>query len=771
MGEERQHTSTRFSRRTFLKATGALGAAGAIGGAGATLLKKQRGVAYAQEQAGEVKLVPTFCAMCGPSSGCGVMAKVVDGKFVGIEPFPECPTNNGKNCPKAHAAPQWVYSPDRIKYPMKRVGEKGEGKFERISWDEAIQLIADKLLELKEKHGPESLGILSPARRSYSDYLYRFLITHGSPNYGHSGICAMQRMFTFTYTIGGVTSPDYSNADLVILWGVQPVYSGSAKGGVAKLVDARARGVKFIAIKPSLEADGAMTDAMWVPLRPGTDAALALGMLNVIINENLYDAAFTSEWCYGFEEFKEHVQQYPPEWAETITGVPADQIKEVARLYATTPKAAIELSNGPEHAPSCNDAVRSVAIMMAITGHLDKPGCNVWGGSSEMPQPRGVHLRERYTQEWVDKLVGYEMPKPFQPWQEGTSCGLYNLFDSVLTGEKYPIRAMIAPGSQAIASTRGTKRIIEALGKLEFFVVLDLMRTSDMPWADVVMPVATGYENDHPFETSGPWIMARNQVIERQGDYKSDYEFWLDLGTACGYGEDWWNGDIKAHMDWRMEPLEMTYEQLRTEYPKGRKYKGNPREYEQYAKRFSTVSTRIDKGPYLPQGKVAIYNTLFEEAGFTPMPVWRELPEGPTATPELLDKYPLLMSDYHTSKTYNAAWLRNIPYLREIEPYPFLHIYPDTAKARGINDGDWVIVEGPHGWLKVKAMYYPGIRPDTVMILHGWWQGCQELGMEDFPLADGGANSNNMYTTDRSKMFDPVVMAMSSQTLVEVRKA
>ena len=151
MGEERQHTSTRFSRRTFLKATGALGAAGAIGGAGATLLKKERGVAYAQEQAGEVKLVPTFCAMCGPSSGCGVMAKVVDGKFVGIEPFPECPTNNGKNCPKAHAAPQWVYSPDRIKYPMKRVGEKGEGKFERISWDEAIQLIADKLLELMKR--------------------------------------------------------------------------------------------------------------------------------------------------------------------------------------------------------------------------------------------------------------------------------------------------------------------------------------------------------------------------------------------------------------------------------------------------------------------------------------------------------------------------------------------------------------------------------------------------------------------------------------------
>jgi anaerobic selenocysteine-containing dehydrogenase len=388
-----------------------------------------------------------------------------------------------------------------------------------------------------------------------------------------------------------------------------------------------------------------------------------------------------------------------------------------------------------------------------------------------MPSPRGVHLRERYTQEWVEKLVDYEIAKPFQPWTEGTSCGLYNIFDSILTGNKYEMRAVIAPGSQAIASTRGTKRILQALEKLEFFVILDLMKTSDMQWADVVMPVSTGYEADHPFETSGAWIMARNKVIEPLGEYKSDYEFWLDLGTACGYGEDWWNGDIKKHMDWRMEPLEMTYEELRTKYPKGRRYEGNPPEYQQYAKRFSTKSTRIDKGPYLEQGKVAIYNTLFEKAGFTPMPVWRELPEGPTATPELLAKYPLLMSDYHTSRTYNAAWLRNIPYLREVEPYPWLHIHPDAAKARGINDGDWVKVEGPHGWLKVRAMYYPGTRPDTVMVLHGWWQGCSELGMDDYPLADGGANSNNMYTTDRTKMFDPIVMAMSSQTLVQVSKA
>ncbi len=130
------------------------------------------------------------------------------------------------------------------------------------------------------------------------------------------------------------------------------------------------------------------------------------------------------------------------------------------------------------------------------------------------------------------------------------------------------------------------------------------------------------------------------------------------------------------------------------------------------------------------------------------MPEWREPPESPTATPELLEKYPLTLSDFHTSKVYNASWLRNVPYLREVMPYPTLQIHPDTAKAREIDDGDWVMIESPHGTMKMKAEVYPGIRPDTVMALHGWWQGCEELGLSDFPLLDGGANTNNMYSVD-----------------------
>ena len=721
----------------------------------------------------EEKAIPTFCGMCGPSAGCGIYAIVKKGRFLRVEGMKESPLNRGKNCAKAHAAPQWVYSAQRLRTPLKRVGKKGEGKFERITWDQALDIIADKLKEQKKKYGPESLAILSPAKRSYSDYLYRFLMAHGSPNYGHSGICAVQNTFSFAYTLGISQvlgpMPDYQNSDLILVWGKQPVYSGASKGGTRLLIEAKERRARVIAIKPTMEPDVALADT-WVPIRPGTDAALALAMLNIVINENLYDTAFVSQWCYGFDELKTHIQRYTPDWAEPITGLPADQIKDIAREYATTERAAIDAGNGLEHAPAASDAVRAIAILIAITGHLDRKGGNIVPAGSTMPRPKTVHLRERYTQGWVDKLVAPEFPKPFQPFLEGTSSAYYRILDSVLTKKPYPVRTIIAPGTQPSVSTRGSKRVVEALKKLDFFVVIDVMQTAEMDYADIVVPVATPYETDHPFEFTPNWIMARRKVIEPLGDYKSIYEFFIDLGVKMGYGKDFWNGSMEACMNEQLEPLGMTIDELRT-HTTGITYPMKPMVYEKYEAFFSSKSRRLSGEPYLPQGKVAIYNTTFEEHGFNPLPEWREPPESPTGTPELLKKYPLTFSDFHTSKVYNASWLRNVPFLREVLPFPTLQIHPNTARERGIENDDWVTVESPHGSMKLKAEVIPGIRPDTVMALHGWWQGCDELGLSGYPVLDGGANANNMYSVDPKKAFDPLITAMSSQTLVQVRKA
>jgi anaerobic selenocysteine-containing dehydrogenase len=296
------------------------------------------------------------------------------------------------------------------------------------------------------------------------------------------------------------------------------------------------------------------------------------------------------------------------------------------------------------------------------------------------------------------------------------------------------------------------------------------MKTADMSYADIILPTATPYESDHPFEARGNFIMARQKVITPLGDYKSIYEFFLELGVKMGYGKDFWNGDIVACQNDMLSPYGMTPEELRR-YPVGKLYEsaGGTRTYEKYDRIFNNRSTRQSRAPYLPQGKVALYNTTFEKEVYAPLPEWHEPPESPTGTPELTAKYPLILSDYHTSKTYTASWQRNVPRLREIAPYPALHIHPETASDRGIKNGDWVIVISPHGWMKVKAELYPGIRPDTVMLLHGWWQGCSDVKFNDFPILDGGANVNVMYSVD-PKAFDPLITAMSSQTLVEVRR-
>jgi len=414
--------------------------------------------ARASAKAAGEHVVPTFCSMCGPTAGCGVFAFTKNGKMTRVAGMAEGQRNQGGLCAKGFAAPGWLHSPDRLKTPLMRAGERGEGKFKPITWDEAIKAIADKLLEQKRKYGPESLAVLSPAHRNYKSLFLRFLAVHGSPNHGHSGICALQRAFAFHYTLGCQPQPDTNKSDLIIYWARQVILSGPATMQPRELVAAKKRGARIVAIKPSMEPDAGMAD-VWLPLRPGTDAALALAMLHTVVGEDLIDRDFVRDWCYGYDEFKEHIRQYTPEWGERITGVPARQITDIARLYATTKAASIDLGNGVEHTPSSNDAIRAIAILIAITGHLDKPGCNLIGGTPDVIQPRPDSRPDLFTRELVDKLVGPEFPPAFQPFLEGPASAYYRVLESVLTEKPYPIRAIIAPGTQPLASTRGTKNV------------------------------------------------------------------------------------------------------------------------------------------------------------------------------------------------------------------------------------------------------------------------------------------------------------------------
>ncbi len=258
------------------------------------------------------RVIPTFCHGCGSYKPvCGLLCHVKDGKFVRVEGNPDA-FNNGvpgstSLCAKGLTGPQFVYAADRLKYPLKRIGPKGEGKFQRITWDEALDTIADKLKETKAKYGPEAYGVLSPEYWPVLGTLgRRFLNVYGSPNYMHSAICATPRMAAAKVTVGYISMEpdDWNKTKLYVNWGANVENSGVNKGTPRAILDALANGMQYIDIRPMLDPLGAKAD-MWLPVRPGTDCALALAMLNVLIGESLYDADFVAEWCHGFDKLAE----------------------------------------------------------------------------------------------------------------------------------------------------------------------------------------------------------------------------------------------------------------------------------------------------------------------------------------------------------------------------------------------------------------------------------------------------------------------------------
>ena len=427
----------------------------------------------------------------------------------------------------------------------------------------------------------------------------------------------MQAAFGFAYTLGwpllNRAGADYDHGNLIVVRGANPAYSATPMGNLREILKAKERGAKLIVIKPETQPDAAKAD-IWVPIRPGTDGALGLAMLHVIVNENLYDAELVSKWCYGLDELVPHIKKYSPEWAGPITGLPHTQIREIARSYATTKPAYILTGNAFEHTTDSSNAVRAAAILIAITGNLNRPGGSVVCAGITMPMVKSVHPRERYTQDFVDRLVGPETGSCFQPLTEGTSSAYYRCLNSVLTRKPYPIRTIIAPGTQPTMITRGSKSMVEALEKLEFFVVIDVMQNASMPCADIVVPVATMYECHHRFEVMGNWMMARNKFIEPLGDYKSDYEFWLDLAVGMDYGKDFWDGSIEKCMNYQLQNFGMTMEELRARTA-GIVYEPKPMVYEKHEEILATPSPRLSKAPYPPQGKVAIYNTRSKRMG------------------------------------------------------------------------------------------------------------------------------------------------------------
>lgn len=796
--------SSDVSRRTFLKGTAALGTLAALGGsAGLLSLGATSNTAYAAGDDYEIK--HAFCQMCGPArTHCSTWCYLKEGKWVHVEGNPEAGNNWGVGsrslCGKGNAAMQVLYSSTRILYPMKRVGEKGEGKFERIEWDEAMDTIASKLLEQKEQYGAESYGVLSPQFYAVLGSLgRRFLNVHGSPNYLHSAICNSQRFFSRQVTIGGPSHAKANGTDpaqldktkLLVVWGYNSENSGINQGNPIKRLDAMEKGLKVIDIRPMQDTLASKAD-IWVPVRPGTDCALAMAILNVIIKEELYDQQFVAEWCHGFDLLATHITPYTPEWATDITGVPVDQIYEIARLMGTVKPMGINQGNGiGDQQNDGHWAVACICLIEAITGNLGIAG----GGSAAMIPPDPLIktnqvdlLAERLPlsdedeknnyMAGVSRLVAPETPRWFQTektQESGPTSAYFKGLMSILSEEPYPLRFVFGQSSNPLSATRQPKKVEEALKKLEYYVVMDTQWNSSCDYADIVLPACTNYELSQQFairnRPEGTWIGMNQAIAEPMGESRSDWEYYLDLAKRMGYGDDFWQGDVEEYLKYLLEPSGISLEELRAsntgifiERTDGSK----PTEpvYQDYAEMFKD----------LPHGKVQCYNEWIggklnstETGTLEALPIYSGPVEGIAETPDLVAEYPLILSDVHAYRLCNHSYYVGVPYLRELQPYPWVKINPATAKKYGIEDGDWMKIESPHGWVQMTAKYFDGIAPDVLMTRRGWNEECPELGLEGYGVLDGGAEPNVLFDSSIEK-FDPFHSAMSKQTLVKISK-
>jgi anaerobic selenocysteine-containing dehydrogenase len=679
----------------------------------------------------------------GCHGGCGVNLYIKNGKLLKIEGDEDHPYLQGRLCPRALAFTQYIYHPDRLKYPLKRAGERGEGKWQRISWDEAFDSCEKRLREIRDRYGAESIIFGQGTGRDSGGPLLFLAYAYGSPNwtlFGLSGIACFTPRLAAMHTIAGDATfpdagqffplryhdPEWRTPEVLISWAKNLAGSQCTDHYFSGhwIVDMMKLGTKLIVIDPVCTWEASRAE-LWLQIRPGTDGALALGLLNVIINEELYDKNFVEKWTYGFDKLKKRVQQFPPKLVEAITWIPQEKIIQAARMYAKARPAAIHFGQPLDSNAEATSTIHALNCLWAITGNVDIPGGNII-----TRPPFGVTIYPYSTQEVIQlygehfvtnlnkKRIGadrYPLVKNFRSWA---------LSDLVLeqmeTGNPYPIKGLWCQTNNFMANTaQDPKRHYEAVRKLEFNVVVDTFMTpTAQAIADIVLPAGTFPEKDSVFSTGVPLNGIRKVLTV--DECKSDWEINFELARRLNPGAVPWK-NVRELLSYRIKPSGQTFEEL-CKSPWALAPKGHPSGTVPY-RRYTKGLLRPDGKPGFrtPTGKIELYSTVFESYGIDPLPHYQEPIESPLSTPDLWQKYPFILITGRRSGVFFHSEHRQIPWLREINPDPTVEIHPETAASLGIQEGEWVFVEGVRGRVKRKVKLTPTLHPKIVHALHGWW--------------------------------------------------
>jgi anaerobic selenocysteine-containing dehydrogenase len=518
--------------------------------------------------------------------------------------------------------------------------------------------------------------------------------------------------------------PEWVPPEVIITWGQHPANGCPDAFYGHWIVDCMKRGSKIIAVDPRNTWTTSRA-VLHLQSRPGTDGALALGMLNVIINENLYDKDFVAKWTHGFDELKARVQEYPPEKVAEITWVPVDKIRQAARMYATAKPATMRFGQPLDSNREGCATIHALNCLWALTGNIDIPG-----GSVISRPPYGVTIYPYSTQEVIDlygeefvanlnkKRIGadrYPLVKNFRAWAL-SDC----VVEQMETAKPYPIKGFWCQTNNFLGNTaQDPRRHYEAVRKLDFNVVVDTFMTpTAQAIADIVLPAGTFPEKDSVFTTGAP-LNAIQKVIT-VGECRSDWEINFELARRLNPAAVPWK-NVRELLTARIKNCGQTFEEL-CESPWALAPKDHPSGTAPYH-RHEKGQLRPDKKPGFrtPTGKVELYCTRFEEYGLDPLPFHKEPIESPVATPEIWKEYPLILITGRRNGVFFHSEHRQIPWLREISPDPTVELHPDTAQDLGVKEGDWVWVEGVRGRFKRIVKLTPIMHRQMVHASHGWW--------------------------------------------------
>lgn len=646
------------------------------------------------------KEILTDCTLCYHS--CGTKVTVKDGRAVKVEGLESHPINHGELCPKGEAMLEHIYGPDRLKHPMKRVN----GKFEPISWDQALDEITDKLSQLKEKYGPQVLGVFSGSigveNLEMAGLTQRFKAAFGSPNFfSVESVCYRMRIRTRQITFGKYPTEEL-DSNLYLLWGHNP----EASDFPLKLAIERnlPLGSKLVVIDPR-RIPLAEKAEMYLQIRPGTDGALALAMINVIVNENLYapNKEIIDTYTVGFDQLIDHIQKYTPEWAEEITWIPADQIRELARLFAGTKGAGIYQGTcTQDQTANGTQSSRAFSVLQVITGNINVPGG--WVVSPRLAFGN-VGLRVE-----GEPLGADQFPLFFEVWGRKSPYGVVTVVPESIPDK---LKAFYVVGGNPLMSMPDTNAFREAFRKLELLVVHDMHMTETAREAHYVLPACSHLEKWGVAYTYNvchclPFLMLRKKCIEPLHESRSEWWVYTELAKRLGMGELFpWKSEEEL-VRFELEPSKLPFDYLLNEKPEGAFYQ--EKKYEFTDNSFPT-----------PSKKIELYSDALEHVGFDPLPTYQEPERSPmSADKDFLAEYPLILSTGHRNYYYTHSQHRGVKTLRDKAPEPEVEIGTETAKKYQIKNGDLTLIKTNTGQVTMKASVDDRVAEGTVFVPHGW---------------------------------------------------